>query len=105
MSTTPRTDAESNGYYTDIDCARQLELELLAARAELTLLRADLSVIRGELDSTCNAEELRQVRAELAEAKKDTVLLNELADCYFTRRCEGLLELMMRADRRTQPEK
>ena len=32
-------------------------------------------------------------------------LLEQLADCYFDRRCEGLLELMMRADRITRPAK
>ena len=53
--------------------------------------------------------QLFDVSDELSEAKKDTALLSELADCYFLRRCEGLLELMMRADRRTdrrtQPQK
>ena len=50
--------------------------------------------------------QLFDVSDELSEAK---ALLSELADCYFLRRCEGLLELMMRADRRTdrrtQPQK
>lgn len=46
--------------------------------------------------------ELKKDKARLsAISKADTALLNELADCYFTRRCEGILELMMRADRKT----
>ena len=62
MSETPRTDAvkyHAKGQFQDVvaaDFARQLERE--NARLQM------------ELDATCNAEELRQVRAENARLRE-----------------------------------
>jgi ribosomal protein L29 len=115
MSTTPRTDAAvqlSVAPGHNIVCpnfARQLEREnakLLAANAELITLGAELSAtadelraenaeLRAELDASCNSEELRQVRKELArtvsamaelsgenaELRKDKARLDWLDSC------------------------
>lgn len=41
----------------------------------------------------------------MRNANGERRLLEQLADCYFNERCEGMLELMMRADRITRPDK
>ena len=47
MSTTPRTDVASNGYYTDIkNVARQLETELTAMTARAEKAEAELAAER-----------------------------------------------------------
>ncbi|MDP1580716.1 MAG: hypothetical protein Q8M02_10575 [Candidatus Didemnitutus sp.] len=51
----------------------------------------------GECPAALNREE---AVAALLQSRE---LLRELADCYFLRRSEGLLELMMRADRMLSP--
>ena len=54
MSTTPRTDAASNAFYTDIDVARQLETELAAEREKVRVLREALELITNQADA-CKA--------------------------------------------------
>ena len=51
MSPTPRTDAASNGYYTDIkNVARQLETELTAMTARAEKAEADTARLDWLLD-------------------------------------------------------
>lgn len=79
MSATPRTDKKSGyadgsgcwkynsfGDYVEVEFARELEREV--ARLQM------------ELDSSCNAEELRQVRAENAALREDKARLDWLED-------------------------
>lgn len=61
---------------------------------------ADMARFRDNAASVVGKHKRRPTRQEKADMLQ---LLNELADCYFTHRSEGLLELMMRADRLTSP--
>jgi hypothetical protein len=48
--------------------------------------------------------DVEYVRADLSKRAPEMLrLINELADCYFMRRSEGMLELMMRANRMSSP--
>lgn len=74
MSDTPRTDA---------DFARELQRE----NARLLVETARLQM---ELDASCNAEELRQVRAEnallrrVAQLAADAVESGAIDECYLS---------------------
>lgn len=104
MSITPRTDeayfeADSVEYATEADVtiamrdfARQLEVELLAARAELTRLRANAAVIRGELEEIRKA--LQESMSYQRELRADRDRLDWLDDqneggFYFSRDASG----------------